>query len=105
MERKDVTPKMKKNNGIWRKLGLGLVGGIIGGLVTAGIFYAVMGSGNAASNSGGHQNSAGETVVENVKVNVQTLLDYLCGNDNRSLWPVRSALWWSEVPQQPLVIF
>lgn len=72
MERKDVTPKMKKNNGIWRKLGLGLVGGIIGGLVTAGIFYAVMGSGNAASNSGGHQNSAGETVVENVKVNVNS---------------------------------
>lgn len=72
MERKDVTPKMKKNNGIWRKLGLGLVGGIIGGLVTAGIFYAVMGSGNAASNSGGHQNSAGETVVENVKVNVDS---------------------------------
>lgn len=72
MERKDVTPKMKKNNGIWRKLGLGLVGGIIGGLVTAGIFYAVMGSGNAASNSGGHQNSAGKTVVENVKVNVDS---------------------------------
>ena len=72
MERKDVTPKMKKNNGIWRKLGLGLVGGIIGGLVTAGIFYAVMGSGNAVSNSGGHQNSAGETVVENVKVNVDS---------------------------------
>ncbi|EOA8346290.1 trypsin-like peptidase domain-containing protein [Enterococcus hirae] len=72
MERKDVTPKMKKNNGIWRKLGLGLVGGIIGGLVTAGIFYAVMSSGNAASNSGGHQNSAGETVVENVKVNVDS---------------------------------
>lgn len=72
MERKDVTPKMKKNNGIWRKLGLGLVGGIIGGLVTAGIFYAVMGSGNVASNSGGHQNSAGETVVENVKVNVDS---------------------------------
>lgn len=72
MERKNVTPKMKKNNGIWRKLGLGLVGGIIGGLVTAGIFYAVMGSGNAASNSGGHQNSAGETVVENVKVNVDS---------------------------------
>ncbi|HCU82753.1 MAG TPA: serine protease [Enterococcus sp.] len=72
MERKDVTPKMKKNNGIWRKLGLGLVGGIIGGLVTAGIFYTVMGSGNAASNSGGHQNSAGETVVENVKVNVDS---------------------------------
>lgn len=72
MERKDVTPKMKKNNGIWRKLGLGLVGGIIGGLVTAGIFYAVMGSGSAASNSGGHQNSAGETVVENVKVNVDS---------------------------------
>ncbi|MDU4270281.1 MAG: trypsin-like peptidase domain-containing protein [Enterococcus hirae] len=72
MERKDVTPRMKKNNGIWRKLGLGLVGGIIGGLVTAGIFYAVMGSGNAASNSGGHQNSAGETVVENVKVNVDS---------------------------------
>ena len=39
MDRKDVTSKMKKkNNGLWRKLGLGLVGGVIGGLLTAGIF-------------------------------------------------------------------
>ncbi|MEY8445644.1 S1C family serine protease [Enterococcus ratti] len=74
MERKDVTPKMKKtnNNGVWRRLGLGLVGGIVGGLLTAGIFYAVMGSGNAATNSSGNQNSSGETVVENVKVNVNS---------------------------------
>jgi serine protease Do len=74
MERKDVTPKMKKNknNGIWRKLGLGLVGGIVGGLLTAGVFYAVMGSGNSATSSSGNQNSAGETVVENVKVNVNS---------------------------------
>ncbi|OQO69529.1 serine protease [Enterococcus villorum] len=74
MERKDVTPKMKKNknNGIWRKIGLGLVGGIVGGLLTAGVFYAVMGSGNSATSSSGNQNSAGETVVENVKVNVNS---------------------------------
>ncbi|MGQ7899156.1 S1C family serine protease, partial [Enterococcus faecium] len=48
MDRKNVTPKMKKNknNSLWRKLGLGLVGGIVGGLLTAGIFYAAMGTGN-----------------------------------------------------------
>ncbi|MBF8808589.1 MAG: trypsin-like peptidase domain-containing protein [Enterococcus lacertideformus] len=74
MDRKNVTPKMKKkdNSVIWRKLGLGLVGGIVGGLLTAGIFYAVMGSGNSATSSSGNQNTAGETVVENVKVNVDS---------------------------------
>ncbi|WP_165004414.1 MULTISPECIES: trypsin-like peptidase domain-containing protein [unclassified Enterococcus] len=74
MDRKDVTPKMKKkNNGIFRKLGLGLVGGIIGGLITAGIFYAAMGAGSPSTTStSGNQNSSGETVVENVKVNVDS---------------------------------
>ena len=48
MDRRDVTPKMKKrkSNGIWRKLGLGVVGGVIGGLLTFGIFYAATGGGN-----------------------------------------------------------
>lgn len=75
MDRKNVTPKMKKskNNSLWRKLGLGLVGGIVGGLLTAGIFYAAMGTGNNSSTTtSGNQNSAGETVVENVKVNVDS---------------------------------
>ncbi len=75
MDRKNVTPKMKKNknNSLWRKLGLGLVGGIVGGLLTAGIFYAAMGTGNNSSTAtSGNQNSAGETVVENVKVNVDS---------------------------------
>ena len=75
MDRKNVTPKMKKNknNSLWRKLGLGLVGGIVGGLLTAGIFYAAMGTGNNSSTAtSGNQNSAGETVVEKVKVNVDS---------------------------------
>ena len=78
MDRKNVTPKMKKNknNSLWRKLGLGLVGGIVGGLLTAGIFYAAMGTGNNSSTAtSGNQNSAGETVVENVKVNVDSEKD------------------------------
>ena len=81
MDRKNVTPKMKKNknNSLWRKLGLGLVGGIVGGLLTAGIFYAAMGTGNNSSTAtSGNQNSAGETVVENdkVKTNQADLADY-----------------------------
>ncbi len=73
MDRKDVTPKMKKkNNGLWRKLGLGLVGGVIGGLLTAGIFYAALGSGHSNTSTSGNQNASGETVVENVKVNVDS---------------------------------
>ncbi|MBO0482743.1 S1C family serine protease [Candidatus Enterococcus courvalinii] len=75
MDKKDVTPKMKKNNhGFWRKLGLGLVGGVLGGLITAGIFYGAMGSSftTSSTSASGNQNSAGETVVENVKVNVES---------------------------------
>ena len=65
--------KKSKNNSLWRKLGLGLVGGIVGGLLTAGIFYAAMGTGNNSSTTTtGNQNSAGETVVENVKVNIDS---------------------------------
>lgn len=76
MDRRDVTPKMKKrkSNGIWRKLGLGVVGGVIGGLLTFGIFYVATGGGNSVttSSSSGTQNASGETVVENVKVNVDS---------------------------------
>ncbi|MDT2846287.1 S1C family serine protease [Enterococcus thailandicus] len=75
MDKKDVTPKMKKNKyGFWKKLGLGLVGGVLGGLITAGIFYGAMGSSftTSSTSASGNQNSAGETVVENVKVNVES---------------------------------
>ena len=75
MDKKDVTPKMKKNKyGFWKKLGLGLVGGVLGGLITAGIFYVAMGSSftTSSTSASGNQNSAGETVVENVKVNVES---------------------------------
>lgn len=75
MDKKDVTPKMKKNkHGFWKKLGLGLVGGVLGGLITAGIFYGAMGSSftTSSTSASGNQNSAGETVVENVKVNVES---------------------------------
>ena len=71
MDRKDVTSK-KKKNGLWRKLGLGLVGGVLGGLLTAGTFYATLGNGNSNMSTSGNQNSSGETVVQNVKANVNS---------------------------------
>ena len=47
---------------------------MIGGLLTFGIFYAATGGGNSVttSSSSGTQNASGETVVENVKVNVDS---------------------------------
>lgn len=71
MDRKDVTSK-KKKNGLWRKLGLGVVGGVLGGLLTAGSFYATLGNGNSNMSTSGNQNSSGETVVQNVKTNVNS---------------------------------
>src|SRR5699024_2786666 len=73
MDRKDVTSKMKKkNNGLWRKLGLGLVGGVIGGLLTAGIFYDALGNGTSNTRTGGNKNSAWSTLVKNIKVKVNS---------------------------------
>lgn len=38
MDKKDVTPKDKKSNGVFKRLGLGLIGGLVGGALAFGGF-------------------------------------------------------------------
>ncbi|WP_430611347.1 S1C family serine protease [Enterococcus sp. DIV0876] len=73
MERKDVTPEKKPSSGLFKKLGIGILGGVIGGLLTFGGLYLAMGSSLTGTNSTtttGVQNSSGETTVSNVKLDV-----------------------------------
>lgn len=73
IEKCDTKDEKSKNNSLWRKLGLGLVGGDRWRTTDSWHFYAAMGTGNNSSTAtSGNQNSAGETVVENVKVNVDS---------------------------------
>lgn len=73
MVRKNVTPSYKKNNHFWRRFGLGLLGGIVGALLTAGVLYVAVGTNHdSPTTTGGNQNAKGETVVENVKVDVNS---------------------------------
>jgi serine protease Do len=73
MVRKNVTPSYKKNNHFWRRFGLGLLGGIVGALLTAGVLYLAVGMNHSTpTTTGGNQNTKGETVVENVKVDVNS---------------------------------
>ncbi|EPI00457.1 serine protease do-like HtrA [Enterococcus faecalis 13-SD-W-01] len=72
MVRKNVTPSYRKNNHFWRRFGLGLLGGIVGGLLTVGVFYVAVGTNNDSPTSSGNQNTKGETVVDNVKVDVNS---------------------------------
>lgn len=76
MDRKDVTNSTKDNeNGIWKKFGLGILGGAVGGIVTFGVFYFALGAGSATpastpTTTTGNQNSSGEVVTSNVNVDV-----------------------------------
>lgn len=76
MDRKDVTNSTKGNeNGIWKKFGLGILGGAVGGIVTFGVFYFALGAGSATpastpTTTTGNQNSSGEVVTSNVNVDV-----------------------------------
>ncbi|MFV0560192.1 MAG: S1C family serine protease [Enterococcus sp.] len=65
--------KPKKENSLLKKFGLGVLGGVVGGLLTVGIFYLAMGnSSTTTTTTSGKQNSSGETVVDNVSVDVNS---------------------------------
>lgn len=71
--RKDITPKPKKSPGFFRRFGISLLGGILGAVLTIGIFYVA----NGSLLSPGDQNasgspSAGNTKVSNMKVDVNS---------------------------------
>lgn len=71
MERKNDTPKKQ---GFFKRFGVGLVGGVVGALLTLGIFYIANGSNlapNTSDNASGSP-SAGNTKVSNVKVNTES---------------------------------
>lgn len=74
MARKDVTPEKKPSSGLLKKLGIGILGGVVGGLLTFGGLYLAMGSSltnsNTSTTTTGVQNSSGETTVSNVKLDV-----------------------------------
>lgn len=77
MERKDVTPEKEKKNfsGLFKKLGFGILGGMIGGLLTFGALYLALGSSlqpSTATTSSGNQDASGNTQVSNVKVDVSS---------------------------------
>lgn len=73
MMRKDITPKPKKSPGFLRRFGISLLGGILGAVLTIGIFYVA----NSSLLSPSDQNasgspSAGNTKVSNMKVDVNS---------------------------------
>ncbi|WP_313509526.1 trypsin-like peptidase domain-containing protein [Enterococcus sp.] len=74
MARKDVTPEKKPSSGLLKKLGIGILGGVVGGLLTFGGLYLAMGSSltnsTTTTTTTGVQNSSGETTVSNVKLDV-----------------------------------
>jgi len=74
MARKDVTPEKKPSSGLLKKLGIGILGGVVGGLLTFGGLYLAMGSSltnsTTSTTTTGVQNSSGETTVSNVKLDV-----------------------------------
>lgn len=73
MMRKDITPKPKKSPGFFRRFGISLLGGILGAVLTIGIFYVANGSLLSPSdqNASGSP-SAGNTKVSNMKVDVNS---------------------------------
>lgn len=77
MQKKDVTPDSdKKQNGVFKKFGLGLVGGLIGGALAFGGAYVLMGQNTSSSNSPTTTNSVkdnkGDTKVTNVNLDVNS---------------------------------
>ncbi|MGM0219349.1 S1C family serine protease [Enterococcus sp. AZ126] len=77
MQKKDVTPNSdKKQNGVFKKFGIGLVGGLLGGALAFGGAYAIMGQNPSSSNSPTTTNSVkdnkGDTKVTNVNLDVSS---------------------------------
>ncbi|EOL44517.1 S1C family serine protease [Enterococcus caccae] len=77
MQKKDVTPDSdKKQNGLFKKFGIGLVGGLLGGALAFGGAYAIMGQNSPSSNSptttSTVKNNKGDTKVTNVNLDVNS---------------------------------
>lgn len=71
MMRKDITPK--KSPGFFRRFGTSLLGGVLGAVLTIGIFYVANGSLLAPNNKNASGSpSAGNTKVSNMKVDVNS---------------------------------
>jgi serine protease Do len=76
MARKNVTPN-RTSNGVLKKFGIGLLGGVLGGMLSVGGFYYATGANDAASTnepltSESTKDSTNDTQVSNVKVNVNS---------------------------------
>ncbi|OTN88482.1 serine protease DO [Enterococcus sp. 7E2_DIV0204] len=77
MQKKDVTPDSdKKQNGLFKKFGIGLVGGLLGGALAFGGAYAIMGQNSPSSNSSTTtstvKDNKGDTKVTNVSLDVNS---------------------------------
>ena len=74
MARKYVTPGKKTSPGLLKRLGIGILGGMVGGLLTFGGLYLAMGSSLTSTpettTNSGVQDSNGQTQVSNVKLDV-----------------------------------
>lgn len=73
MIKKDSRPSSKKSSGFFRRFGLSLLGGVIGAVLTIGIFYIANGSllSPSSQNASGSP-SAGNTKVSSMKVDVNS---------------------------------
>ena len=75
MVRKNVTPGRKPSSGLLKKLGIGILGGVVGGLLTFGGLYLAMGSSLTSpvtTATSGVQDNNGQTKVSNVKYDVNS---------------------------------
>ncbi|MBP2098951.1 S1C family serine protease [Enterococcus rivorum] len=73
MDRKDVTPNSEKNSsGIFKKLGIGIVGGLLGGALAFGGFYAVMSPNFNSSPAVTKTDNSKDTKVSNVNYSVKS---------------------------------
>src|SRR5699024_11995603 len=73
MARKDVTPR-KRGNGSFKKFGIGLLGGLVGGMLAIGLFfYATDGVGtNSSGTTEGNTDTSGNVQVSNVQYDVDS---------------------------------
>ncbi|MBO0423092.1 serine protease [Enterococcus plantarum] len=74
MQKKDVTPNSdKKQNGLFKKFGIGLVGGLLGGALAFGGAYVITGqspSSNSSTTTNTVKDNKGDTKVTNVNLDV-----------------------------------
>ncbi|WP_207696103.1 serine protease DO [Enterococcus sp. DIV0212c] len=76
MQRKDVSPDSdRKQNGLFKKFGIGLIGGLLGGALAFGGAYVIMDQNSSSSNSpttNSVKDNKGDTKVTNVSLDVNS---------------------------------